>query len=150
MIKDQIAAGIVWVAVFVLNGTAFPEETATLTTPSESAKGGSAWEGQVDLGNVVISETKSPVADLPASVTIVGGKEHERIPYKKGIDVIRAVPNLLVTDYNQGGVPAEYVLRGFSGGHSNVSPVFLDGAPLNESNSHADWIADFNMLITAE
>ncbi|WDT80317.1 MAG: Plug domain-containing protein [Candidatus Manganitrophus sp.] len=111
---------------------------------------GSAKKGEVDLGNVVISEEETPVADLPASVSVIEGEELERVPFKKGIDILRAVPNLLATDYNQGGVPGEFVLRGFSGGHGNVAAVFVDGAPLNESNSHADGIADFNIIIPEE
>lgn len=139
--------------VVILSGAVFAEETTEAGSaresnpPADAAGEGAARHGQVDLGNVLISEEKTPVANLPASVTVVEGEEVERVPYKKGIDILRTVPNLLVTDYNQGGVPGEFVLRGFAGGHGNVAAVFVDGAPLNESNSHADGIADFNVLI---
>lgn len=145
--------------IFVmLSGRVFAQETvdteatqeSNTGTSMESTSDGSAKTGEVDLGNVVISEEKTPVANLPASVSVIEGEELERVPFKKGIDVLRAIPNLLATDYNQGGVPGEYVLRGFAGGHGNVAAVFLDGAPLNESNSHADGIADFNMIIPEE
>lgn len=104
----------------------------------------------VDLGNVVITEAKNPVANLPASVTIVEGEELERQPILKGIDILRAIPGVMPVDYNQGAVPNEFVMRGFTGGHGNIAAVFLDGAPLNETTSHADGMADFNMLIPEE
>lgn len=133
--------------VMMLSGGAFAQDTGA---SMDRTADGSAKKGEVDLGNVVISEEETPVADLPASVSVIEGEELERVPFKKGIDVLRAVPNLLTTDYNQGGVPGEFVLRGFSGGHGNVAAVFIDGAPLNESNSHADGIADFNVIIPEE
>ncbi len=104
----------------------------------------------VDLGNVVITEARNPVANLPASVTIVEGEELERQPIIKGIDILRAIPGVMPVDFNQGAVPNQFVMRGFTGGHGNIAAVFLDGAPLNETTSHADGMADFNMLIPEE
>ncbi len=104
----------------------------------------------VDLGNVVISEEKNPVKNLPASVTIIEGADLEKLHIKKGIDILRAIPGALPIDYNQGGVPNEFLLRGFAGGHGNIMAIFLDGVPLNETTSHADGMADFNVVIPEE
>jgi outer membrane receptor protein involved in Fe transport len=121
---------------FVLTGRLLAEE------PEEKK--------EIDLGNVVISEQNNPVADLPASVTIIEGTDLEKLHVKKGIDILRAIPGALPIDYNQGGVPNEFILRGFSGGHGNIVAIFLDGVPLNESTSHADGLADFNVVIPEE
>lgn len=157
MDKKKIWGGIfAGVLAAILSGAVFAEEAIDTGSapesgsPAKTAGDGAAKPGQVDLGNVVISEEKTPIANLPASVTIIEGEELEKLHIKKGIDILRAIPGAMPIDYNQGGVPNEFVLRGFSGGHGNIVAVFLDGVPLNESTSHADGLADFNVVIPEE
>jgi iron complex outermembrane receptor protein len=148
--KKQFLSVLFAGIMVALSGGAFAQETTESETHPESRSHRSAKEGQVDLGNVVISETETPVANLPASVTIIEGKELERIPYRRGIDALRNIPGIMVVDLNKGGAPNQYVIRGFAATHGNAAAVFLDGVPLNESNSHADGNVDFNIVIPEE
>lgn len=143
--------------MIALSGSGFAEETTGTENPAsnedaskETAEEKSKKGGHVDLGNVVISDEKTPVANLPASVTIVEGEELQRIPYKRGVDVLRNIPGIMVVDLNKGGAPNQYVIRGYASTHGNRAAVFLDGVPLNESNSHADGNVDFNVVIPEE
>ncbi len=159
MNRKQFAVAIyAWILAIGMSGASFAQEMSdTEMTPesetdmsSESKSDESAKKGSVDLGNVVISEEETPVADLPASVTIIEGEELERVPYKRGIDVLRSIPGIMVVDLNKGGAPNQYVIRGYASTHGNRAAVFLDGVPLNESNSHADGNVDFNVVIPEE
>ena len=101
------------------------------------------------MGEIVVSaEQDNPAVDIPGSVDVVSEEEIARQNNKTALDALRNVPGITIGDYNSGGVPNGFTLRGFSNGsHGNHTAVTIDGIPYNYHMGSADGAIDLNQLI---
>ena len=105
---------------------------------------------RLDLGTIVVSNTRNPLESLPASTTVLRGEDIiDRSPLQQGVDIVRGVPGLQVSTLNQGGFRERFIIRGFASAGETVAS-FLDGVPLNESNGHGDGSIDLSTMIPEE
>ncbi len=101
------------------------------------------------MGEIMVTGEQAPVAvDLPGSIDVVGEEEIARQNNKTALDALRNVPGITIGDYNSGGVPNGFTLRGFgNGSHGNHTAVTIDGIPYNYHMGSADGAIDLNQLI---
>lgn len=86
--------------------------------------------------------------DLPGSIDILGMDEIGQATVESALDLIRNVPGVSISDYNSGGVPSGFTLRGFgNSSHGNHTAVTIDGIPYNYHMGSADGAVDLNQLI---
>ncbi|MCI5210425.1 MAG: hypothetical protein D3910_16920, partial [Candidatus Electrothrix sp. ATG2] len=118
----------------------FNEEQQTSPQPASTI---------MTMGEIVVSgEQENPAIDLPGSVDVVGEEELARQNTKTALDALRNVPGITIGDYNSGGVPNGFTLRGFgNGSHGNHTAVTIDGIPYNYHMGSADGAIDLNQLI---
>lgn len=83
-----------------------------------------------------------------ATVNTISAEKIKKLHITKPDQILREVPGVEISDYNQGGTASTFSMRGFgSGGHGGDVAVTIDGVSLNESEGHADGYTDMNMLI---
>ena len=89
--------------------------------------------------------------DNPFTTHIVRAELIHDLVLDTPLRLIEQVPGLDMGAYRQGGVADVFSIRGFTGGgHGSDAAVYVDGIPLNESESHADGYADLNVLVPLE
>ena len=101
------------------------------------------------MGEILVTgEQDTPAVDLPGSIDVVSEEEIARQNNKTALDVLRNVPGITIGDYNSGGVPNGFTLRGFGNdSHGNHTAVIIDGIPYNYHMGSADGAIDLNQLI---
>ena len=103
----------------------------------------------MNIGDMTVS-AKKPVkrcADLPGSVDIIGAEEVQKQEADTALDILRIVPGFAVGDYNSGGVPNGFTMRGFGmGGHGKHTAITIDGIPSNYPFGPTDGAVDLNQL----
>lgn len=110
-----------------------------------------AWSAEpskvLKLDDITIREGASKVSPPPPSATILTGEELQDEHVDKTLYLLEKVPGVAIQDYSQGAVASQFVMRGLRLGHNVGAAIFVDGVPLNESTSHGDGYADFNVVI---
>lgn len=83
--------------------------------------------------DIVVTATRvpTPVADIPAGVTVITRAEIERQDYQTLVEALNAVPGLRVAQSGGPGGNASVFIRGTN---SNQVLVLLDGFPLNDAS----------------
>jgi iron complex outermembrane recepter protein len=103
------------------------------------------------VGKVVIVG-KAPGRDaynLPASVDVVAAEKLENENADFSLELVKKVPGVQTTDYNQGIIHGDLGIRGFNA-EGNVPHVklLIDGIPSNLNNGFADMNAVFPLEIS--
>ncbi|MEA1900711.1 MAG: TonB-dependent receptor [Thermodesulfobacteriota bacterium] len=110
-----------------------------------------AWSAEpskvLKLDDITVREQSSRVSPPPPSATILTGEELQDIHVDKTLYLMEKIPGVAIKDYCQGAVASQFVMRGLRLGHNTGAAIFVDGVPLNESTSHGDGYADFNVVI---
>ncbi len=103
----------------------------------------------MNIGDMTVHAAK-PIkrcADLPGSVDVIGKDEVEKQEANTALDILRIVPGFAIGDYNSGGVPNGFTMRGFGmGGHGKHTLVTIDGIPYNAPFGATDGAVDLNQL----
>jgi len=100
-----------------------------------------AAQGQQDpAATVVITATRGQrsLADVPASVTVVGREELQATPGESIDDLIRTVPSVelpFMASYQLHPTANLISMRGLRSGFTSHALVMLDGVPINDSFS---------------
>jgi outer membrane receptor protein involved in Fe transport len=110
-----------------------------------------AWSAEpskvLKLDDITVREQSGRVSPPPPSATILTGEELQDIHVDKTLYLLEKIPGVAIKDYCQGAVASQFVMRGLRLGHNTGAAIFVDGVPLNESTSHGDGYADFNVVI---
>ncbi|MBC2696524.1 MAG: TonB-dependent receptor [Desulfobacteraceae bacterium] len=110
-----------------------------------------AWSAEpskvLKLDDITVREQSNKVSPAPPSATILTGEELQDIHVDKTLYLLEKIPGVAIKDYCQGAVASQFVMRGLRLGHNTGAAIFVDGVPLNESTSHGDGYADFNVVI---
>lgn len=110
-----------------------------------------AWGAEpskvLKLDDITVRGESSKVSPPPPSATILTGEELQDVHVDKTLYLLEKIPGVAIQDYSQGAVASQFVMRGLRLGHNVGAAVFVDGVPLNESTSHGDGYADFNVVI---
>ncbi len=108
-------------------------------------------EAPVVLPEIVVKGQIFPANKSPFSVNVLDSDYIESRGLSKAVELIREVPGVEMTGYNQGGVSNAFSMRGFSSGvHGGDMGIYLDGIPINEYYGHGGGYADPNVLIPLE
>ncbi len=99
----------------------------------------------IQLEEVIVTATRLPqsIREVPASASLAGREEIERLPAASLPELIAALPGVQVLDHNGNGADPAVVVRGFYGaGENDYVLVLKDGVPLNRAgDSRVDWNA---------
>lgn len=110
-----------------------------------------AWSAEpskvLKLDDITVREQSGKVSPPPPSATILTGEQLQDIHVDKTLYLLEKIPGVAIKDYCQGAVASQFVMRGLKLGHNTGAAIFVDGVPLNESTSHGDGYADFNVVI---
>ncbi|MDR0354548.1 MAG: TonB-dependent receptor [Deltaproteobacteria bacterium] len=82
------------------------------------------------------------------TAVIVNNKEFSNRIIQTPLEAVRYIPGISLVGYNEGGVPWEVKIRGFTGGHFSGVSFTLDGVQLNGPNGNFD--ANFIMPLEIE
>ncbi|HEU0012639.1 MAG TPA: TonB-dependent receptor, partial [Longimicrobium sp.] len=90
---------------------------------------------------VAVERAPAPLAAATASVSVVGGAELRRLPFRGLGEALRRVPGFAVVDPDGAGGQARPVVRGFyGGGEAEYVMLLVDGVPVNAPHTGvADW-----------
>lgn len=123
----------------------FSEESTEEKLESESG------EVFMNIGEVTVQaqDKVKRSADLPGSVDIIGSDQIDKENARTALDLLRLAPGIDIGDYNSGGVPNGFTLRGFGkGSHGRHTAVTIDGIPYNYHMGSADGAIDLNQLMS--
>ena len=99
------------------------------------------------LEEITVRAKSGKISPPPPSSTIITGKDLKNYNVDKPLYIMERVPGVAIQDYCQGQTASCFVMRGLRLGHNTGVALFVDGVPINESTSHGDGYADFNLVI---
>ena len=130
--KPLVCSGLILiVSIMLLHSTAWSAE------PSKVLK----------LEEITVRGKSGSVSPPPPSATIIDGEDLIDEFFDKPLFIMQKIPGVAVRDYGQGAVASQFTMRGLRLGHNTGAALFIDGVPINESTSHGDGYADYNLLI---
>jgi len=90
---------------------------------------------------VTAERVPAPLATSTATVSVLGGAELRRLPFRGIGEALRRVPGFAVIDPDGAGGQARPVVRGFyGGGEAEYVALLVDGVPVNAPHTGlADW-----------
>ena len=88
--------------------------------------------------------------DLPGSVDVLGKDQIEASDAVQALDLMRQIPGVTIMNYNFGGVPNGFTLRGWYLPHGRGAMANVDGIPLNCYMENGDGSIDMNQLIVED
>ena len=111
---------------------------ALTAVSASAAHAGDAAGSSVSEVVVTATRTPSPLADVPASVTVVSAQDIQATPARELDDVLRKVQGIDLLGYSadtQHPTSDSLGMRGLGGGAQGISRalVLLDGVPLNDA-----------------
>ncbi|MGD9158619.1 MAG: TonB-dependent receptor [Desulfobacteraceae bacterium] len=110
-----------------------------------------AWSAEpskvLRLEEITVRGKSGSVSPPPPSATIIDGEDLIDDYFDKPLFIMQKIPGVAVRDYGQGAVASQFTMRGLRLGHNTGAALFIDGVPINESTSHGDGYADYNLLI---
>ncbi len=110
-----------------------------------------AWGAEpskvLKLEEITVRGKSASVSPPPLSATIIQGEDLKLEYFDKPLYIMEKVSGVSVRDYGQGAVASQFTMRGLRLGHNTGVALFIDGVPINESTSHGDGYADYNLLI---
>lgn len=117
-------ATLAWLVVFWGAGFA-PAEEGGASAPQDDMA--------LQLGDIVVTATRSEreVADVPASVTVIGAEDIERIGASSVVDALAKLGGVHVTSTSGHMVQSWISLRGFGDNSGLRTLVLVDGHKLN-------------------
>jgi iron complex outermembrane receptor protein len=75
---------------------------------------------------------------LSTTAVMVTNKDFSNRIINSPLEAVRFIPGISMVGYNEGGVPWEIKIRGFTGGHFSGVSFSLDGVQLNGPNGNFD------------
>jgi len=99
------------------------------------------------LEEITVRAKSGKISPPPPSSTIITGEDLKNYNVDKPLYIMERVPGVAIQDYSQGQTASCFVMRGLRLGHNTGVALFVDGVPINESTSHGDGYADFNLII---
>ncbi|MDY6850682.1 MAG: TonB-dependent receptor [Thermodesulfobacteriota bacterium] len=99
------------------------------------------------LDEIVVRGQADKISPPPSSATIITSEEIKEFNIKKPLYLLESVPGVVIQDYCQGQTASQFIMRGLRLGHNVGAALFVDGVPINESTSHGDGYADYNVVI---
>jgi len=129
--------------------------TAIAITPifaeDKEVEGEGSQKEPIMLEEITIKGEALKEKNNPFSAHVMDLSDLNRVQIDNALRLIEQVPGMDLGAYRQGGTADVFSMRGFTGGgHGGDAAVYVDGIPLNESESHADGYADMNVLIPLE
>ena len=110
-----------------------------LAAGAQAARADSSDDAATTVGQVVVTATRSasPLASVPASVTVVTAQQIQNQPAEELDDVLRTVPGVDLLGYSadtQHPTSNSLGMRGLGGGAQGISRVLVmvDGVPVND------------------
>lgn len=100
----------------------------------------------MNIGEMVVTDTNAQW-DLPGSVDIIGTDLIQDYNAEKALDLLRLVPGVTIMNYNFGGVPNGFTMRGWYLPHGKGAVATVDGIPFNNYIENGDGSIDLNQLI---
>src|SRR2546422_3334900 len=124
LLTSVIAASILLASAPPSLADDLPEVDAVLITAPRLPRSNAASEGDIDAERI------------------------ESRPVLRPVDVLEAVPGMIVTQHSGSGKANQYFLRGFNLDHRPHFAGHVDGIPITlPSHAHGQGYADFNFLI---
>jgi hypothetical protein len=103
------------------------------------------------LDEVIVASTRETVAAErveAASEGTVTSEQLDNRPLLRPVEVLEAVPGLVVTQHSGDGKANQYFLRGFNLDHGTDFATSVDGVPVNmPTHAHGQGYSDLNSLI---
>src|SRR5215472_4319037 len=103
------------------------------------------------LDEVIVASTREMVAAErveAASEGTVTSEQLDNRPLLRPVEVLEAVPGLVVTQHSGDGKANQYFLRGFNLDHGTDFATSVDGVPVNmPTHAHGQGYSDLNFLV---
>ncbi|MBQ0942903.1 TonB-dependent receptor [Ideonella sp. 4Y16] len=94
-----------------------------------------------ELGRIDISGARSDARTVLTSVDVVGGDRLQDASVLETWGLMRRVPGIQLTEFNQGTTSGKLSMRGFNGeGEVNAVKLLIDGIPSNSNDGNMPWI----------
>ncbi len=136
--------------VLIISLPALAQENQEGSEP-EKEKAEKIEDKDVTLDRVVVKGENLSEKDSSYTINAIDSEEIQKLGLSNTADIMKRVPGVEVSDYNQGGVSNAVIMRGFATGiHGGDLGIYLDGIPLNEYYGHGGGYADPNVLIPLE
>ena len=100
----------------------------------------------IPIGDMTV-QASTTGGNLPGSVDVVTEDAIDDSNAVRALDLLRLVPGMTIMNYNFGGVPNGFTMRGWYLPHGRGAVATVDGIPFNNHIENGDGSIDLNPII---